>query len=355
MKALVLAAGKGTRLKPLTNTQPKHLIPVANKPILFYVLEKIKEAGITDIGLVASPSNVGDLKSALLDGSRWDVSITYIIQSDPKGLADGVRAAQGFLGDSVFLLFLGDNLIEDEITTLTAGFDPKSKDASIILKAVADPRAFGVAEVDASGNVVRVIEKPKQPTSDLAMVGAYIFTPEIHTAIHELKPSRRGEYEITDAIQKLIETGKKVSSHVLTGWWLDTGKKEDLLAANRVMLDKYLRKNVKGQVDARSQTIGAAEILDGTRIENSVIRGPISIAENCLISDSIVGPYTSIGSGTTIERASVKHSILLNDCRVVDIPGLTDSVIGRNVSIIGTKLGFDGIKAFVGDQSTIDL
>ena len=250
MKALILCAGKGTRLKPLTNPIPKQLLPVANQPILFYVLDQLREGAITDIGIVISPETGSCIKEAVGDGSKWKAHMSYILQPEPLGLAHAVKMAQGFLGNSPFLLFLGDNLIEGSLRSFIEQFNAFSPEALILLKEVVDPSRFGVAEVDSSGKVLNLVEKPTEPKSNLALAGVYLFTPEIHQAIAHLKPSWRGELEITDAIQKLVEAGKDVRSHILTGRWFDIGNKEDLLEANQVMLDNYLKRDTKGEVDS---------------------------------------------------------------------------------------------------------
>ena len=353
MKALILAGGRGTRLRPLTNTTAKHLLPVANKPILFYVLDQIKEAGITDIGIIVSPQSAPQTREVLADGSRWGVKITCILQSQPLGLAHAVKTAEDFLGDSPFLLFLGDNLIQRGIKDFVEEF--YAIDALILLKEVPDPRAFGVAELDASGKVIRLVEKPKEPKSNLALVGVYIFTSEIHKAIAQIKPSRRGELEITDAIQRLLGMGKEVKSHILQGWWLDTGKKEDLLQANRIILDDFLKRDIKGKVDSQSRIVNRVEIRQGAGIENSSIQGPVSIAEDCHIRNSFIGPFTSIGAGTVIEDSSIEYSVILENSRILKIEHLANSVIGRNAEIVKRKQNFRGISLFVGDYDKIEL
>jgi glucose-1-phosphate thymidylyltransferase len=355
MKALILAAGKGTRLRPLTNTIPKHLLPVANKAILFYVLDQIREAGIEEIGIVVSPETEHELKLALSDGSLWGAKISYITQSPALGLAHAVKCSRDYLADSTFLLFLGDNLIGDGVKALVSDFQRSSPDAMIVLKEVADPRAFGVAEVDSTDKIHRVVEKPEEPKSNLALVGAYIFTPSIHLAIDRIKPSWRGEYEITDAIQGLLDMGRNVRSYVIQGWWLDTGKKDDLLEANRLILDEKLKRNIQGEIDTSSRLIGRVEINRDAKIEHSLIRGPVSIDARCRITNSFIGPYTSIGPGTVIENSSIEYSIILSNSRVLNVHHISDSVIGRNVEILRPNQDSKDIRLFVGDDGRLEL
>jgi glucose-1-phosphate thymidylyltransferase len=355
IKALILAGGSGTRLKPITHTIPKQLLPVANKPILFYVLDQIREAGITDIGIIISPETGPYIREAIGDGSRWDSRITYVSQPKPLGLAHAVKTAQGFLADSPFLMFLGDNLIEGGVRSFVQEFDNQSPDALVLLKEVPDPRLFGVAELNDRGEVTHLVEKPKEPKTDLALVGVYLFAPEIHSAIERIKPSWRGELEITDAIQKLLEMGKEVRSHILTGWWLDTGKKDDLLEANRVVLDDLLKRDVKGEIDSKSKVVGRVEIKEGVKVENSTIRGPVSIAEGCLVRNSFIGPFTSIGANTTVEDSSVGHSVVLENSRIYRIERLEDSLIGTGVELKKADERFKAVKLFVGCDSSLEL
>jgi glucose-1-phosphate thymidylyltransferase len=283
------------------------------------------------------------------------MQITYILQPEPGGLAHAVKTAREFLGDSSFLMFLGDNLIEDGVKGFVEEFVVHHPDALILLKEVPDPRAFGVAELDSLGRVVHMVEKPKEPKSNLALVGAYLFTPEIHQAIAQIKPSWRGELEITDAIQNLLEMHKEIRSHILKGWWLDTGKKGDILEANRVVLDAYLKREIRGQVDSLSQIVGRVEVRQGAKIENSIIRGPVSIAEGCHISNSFIGPFSSIGSRAEIEGSSIEHSVVLENCRILNIERLADSIIGRNAEVKRSKQNFEAVTLFIGDDTRVEL
>lgn len=355
MKGLILSGGKGTRLKPLTNTTAKQLLSVANKPILFYVLDQITDAGITDIGVIISPETGCFIREAVGDGSKWGAQITYICQSEPLGLAHAVTTAQTFLGESSFLMFLGDNLIEGGINTFVDEFDRCHPDALVLLKEIADPRSFGVVELDAFGNIRQLVEKPEQPRSHLALVGTYIFGPRIHAAIDQIKPSRRGELEITDAIQQLLDMEGRVRSHVLSGWWLDTGKKDDLLEANRVVLDGFVSPDIKGEVEPNSQVVGRVEIGRNSKVQNSLIRGPVAIAEGVLIRDSFIGPFTSVGARAVIENSSIEHSVVLEDCHISGIERLSDSVVGRGTQVIKNKQVFEAVRLFVGDDARIML
>ncbi len=354
IKALILSGGKGVRLKPLTNTLAKQLVPVANKPILFYVLDKVAACGIKDVGIIISPETGSAIKEAVGTGSKWQIKVTYIPQSEPLGLAHAVKVAQPFLKDSPFLMFLGDNLIEDDIQKFINEFQEKTPSTLILLKEVPDPRLFGVVDLDASGKVIRLVEKPKEPTSNLALVGVYIFAPDIHQAIAKIKPSWRGELEITDAIQTLVNMGKVVRSHSLKGWWLDTGKKDDLLEANRVVLDQFVQRDIQVDVDAESQITGRVIVEKGTSIVASTIRGPVSIAGGCRIEHSFIGPFTSIAAGTVIENSSISHSVILENCVISGVEHLEDSVIGRG-SKVKRQGTFSRTRLFIGDDAQVDL
>jgi len=355
MKALVLAGGKGTRMKPLTNTIAKQLLPVANKPILFYVLDQIREAGITDIGIIVSPETGPYIREAVGNGSKWDATITYIPQAQALGLAHAVKTAQAYLAESPFLMFLGDNLLQGGISTFVEQFHSESPDALILLKSVQETSSFGIAELDKAGKVCHIEEKPEKPKSDLAVIGVYIFSPLVHEAIAHIKPSWRGELEITDTIQRLIDTGKDVRSHILDGWWLDTGKKDDLLQANRVVLDDYIKRSIKGDIDTACRIDGRVDIDEGAEIVRSTIRGPVSIAADCRIIDSFIGPFTSVGTGTIIEASSIEHSAILDGCHIMNVEHLIDSIIGKGVEVIKQEQVSRGLRLFLGDDARVEL
>lgn len=355
MKALVLSSGKGTRLRPLTNTTTKQLLPVANRPILFYIMDMVREAGIADIGLVVSSEWGDQVEQAIGDSSRWNARITYVLQPEPAGLAHAVKIARQFLGNSPFLMILGDNVYKCDIKGFVAQFQEQSIDALLLVKEVNNTNDFGIAELNAEGKVVRVQEKPQKPRSNLALAGIYLFSSAIHRAIDFIKPSPRGELEITDAIQKLIEMGKEVRSHILTGWWLDTGKKDDLLRANRAVLDEFLKPDIRGKVDSGSQVVGKVEIMRGAVIEDSTIRGPVSIAENCRVKNSFIGPFTSIGKGTVIEASSVEHSVILENCRIYCIERLADSLLGKGAELVKGEGRSKAIRLFIGDDAKVEL
>lgn len=354
MKGLILSGGKGTRLRPLTYTAAKQLVPVANKPILFYVIENLIHAGIDDLGIVVSPETGSLVQEAVADGERWGVNITYIVQSEPAGLAHAVSSAREFLGDQPFVMYLGDNLIGSRINGFIETFRQDQIDALILLKEVNNPSQFGIAEVDCQGCLVRLVEKPQNPVSNLALVGVYIFSPLIHQAIAGLTPSRRGELEITDAIQKLLESGGGVKSYQLNSWWLDTGKKDDLLTANTIVLDEWVSRDLRGEVDDQSQVSGRVSLAPGARIINSTLRGPIVIGTDCLIINSFIGPYTSIGDNSRIENSVIEHSVILNEVHIQYIDRLEDSLVGKNARLARSER-HRCLRLMIGDDSVVEL
>ncbi|MEC4984933.1 MAG: glucose-1-phosphate thymidylyltransferase [Oscillatoria sp. PMC 1068.18] len=356
MKALILSGGKGTRLRPLTYTGAKQLVPVANKPILWYGIEAIAAAGITDIGIIISPETGEEVKAKTGDGSRFGTKITYILQTEPAGLAHAVKIAQPFLGDSSFVMYLGDNLIEDQLGEFLAQFQQEKLDALILLRKVKNPSAFGVAKVAANGQLLALVEKPKNPPSNLALVGVYFFAPMVHQAIAEIQPSARGELEITDAIQRAIDSEANIQATQLTGWWLDTGKKDDLLEANRIILDSYLNTSVKGKVDPNSQIVGRVEIGINSSIINSTIRGPAIIGENCRIENCFIGPYSSIGDRVTLIDSELDHSVILEGAQVLKInQRIVDSVIGQRAQLTVAPQRPKALRLMIGDDSQIEL
>jgi len=347
-----LSGGKGTRLRPLTFTQAKQLLPVANKPILYYGLEALAAAGIREVGIVVGETG-NDVRKAVGNGDRWGLKVDYILQPEPLGLAHAVKVSREYLGDSSFIMYLGDNIIKDGVAEFVAQFQRDRPDALILLSPVRDPQRFGVAQL--KGNrVVRLIEKPKKPPSNLALVGAYIFTREVHHAIDSIKPSRRGELEITDAIQKLIDTGKKVQSRIIHGWWKDTGKLEDLLEANRILLEDLTPAN-EGEAND-SEIEGRVRIGKGTRLENAVVRGPAIIGENCLLKSCYVGPFTAIHDNVVIESAEIENSIVLEGAVIRGVaPRVESSLLGTGCQVTGSKRRPQSIRLMLGDLSSVTL
>jgi len=364
MKALILSGGKGTRLRPLTYTTAKQLVPVANRPILGYVIEHIRDAGIKDVGVIISPETGDEVKGFIDGGKRWGIRVTFIPQPEPLGLAHAVMTARDFLKDEDFIMYLGDNLLSHGVKDAVRRFSELRQaqkgrggplQALIFLKEVDDPRQFGVAELDPRGNIIRLIEKPERPPSNLALVGVYIFSMEIHDAISRIKPSFRGELEITDAIQELINMGYKVKSEILDGWWLDTGKKDDLLQANTVVLDEYIKHDIRGSVDARSRITGRVTVEEGAVIRESTIRGPAIIGRDAEVENSFIGPFTSIGEGVHIKGSVIEHSVILNNAFISGIERLEDSLVGKNTKIIRDHTHHKALRLMVGDDSVVEV
>lgn len=356
MKGLVLAGGSGTRLRPLTYTGAKQLVPVANRPVLFYVMDNLVDAGITEIGVIISPETGVEIQRALGDGAKFGAKFHYILQDKPAGLAHAVATARPFLGDDDFAMYLGDNLIGMKIREAVDEFrTTRELAASVMLKEVPNPSSFGVAEVDPAGHVVALVEKPKEPKSNLALVGIYLFRPSIFDAIGKIKPSPRGELEITDAISKLIELGGKVRFSRLTSWWLDTGKKDDMLLANDTVLDDWLEGKNDGEVDAESKVSGRVQIGKGTRLIRSSVRGPVVLGDGVTLIDARVGPFTSIGDGVTIERSGVEHCVIMEGSRIHDIARLEDSLLGKRVIVHPGTTRHGALALMVGDDCVVEL
>lgn len=352
MKALILSGGKGTRLRPITHTSAKQLVPVVNKPILFYGIEAIAECGIKDIGVVVGDTR-REIESALGDGSKWGVKITYIQQEAPLGLAHAVKISEDFLKDEEFVMYLGDNLIRDGIKTFVDEFRKEKPNSQILLASVPNPQQFGVAELK-DGKVINLVEKPKEPKSDLALVGVYMFDKNIFKAVNSIKPSWRGELEITDAIQYLIDNDYKVRPHIINGWWKDTGKLEDMLEANRIILGTK-KTDIAGTIDENSKIEGVVILEKGSSIKNSHVRGPVIVGENTKIINSYIGPYTSIYYNVTIENSEIEHSIVLENSKIKDIKRLEDSLIGQNVEILKTEKKPLAYRIMVGDSSKVEI
>ncbi len=353
MKGLILSGGKGTRLRPITYTRAKQLVPVANKPVLYYGLEALVAAGIQDIGIVVGDTQA-EIRDAVGDGSRWGARVTYIEQDAPRGLAHAVLISESFIGDDPFVMYLGDNLLNRGIDRLVAEFDRDRPAAQILLAHVPDPQMFGVAEL-ADGRVVRLVEKPVDPKSDLALVGVYMFGRDVFASVKQIAPSARGELEITDAIQHLIDRGLDVRPQIVEGWWKDTGKLEDLLEANRLILDT-LEPSIKGFVDADSRIEGKVVVAPGAVVERSTVRGPAVIGAGARIIQAYVGPFTAIGERAEIRETEIEHSIVLEEARITNLANrIEDSLIGRNVTICRLPVRPSAYRFMLGDNSEVGI
>ncbi|MCB1033323.1 MAG: glucose-1-phosphate thymidylyltransferase [Acidobacteria bacterium] len=354
MKGLILSGGKGTRLRPLTYTSAKQLVPIANKPILFFCIESVVAAGITDIGIVVGDTR-DEIRAAVGDGSQFGARVTYLEQDAPRGLAHAVQIAEDFIGGEPFVMYLGDNLIAGGITSLVEEFRELEPSAEILLAEVPNPRQFGVAELTEEGRVRQLVEKPAEPRSNLALVGVYMFSPEIFESVHRIKPSARGELEITDAIQDLIDRGLSVHPHKVRGWWKDTGKLDDVLEANRIMLDTL----DVARPTARTpgvQIEGRVRLGEGVEIVDSVVRGPVVIGAGTRVENAFVGPYTSIGDRCTLRRCEVENSIILSDCQILDVPLRIDgSLVGRNAKIVKTDFKPKAYRFMLGDNCEVGI
>ncbi|MBB5776527.1 glucose-1-phosphate thymidylyltransferase [Nonomuraea jabiensis] len=353
MKALVLAGGSGTRLRPITHTSAKQLVPVANKPVLFYGLEAIAAAGIRELGLVVGDTHA-EIESAVGDGSAFGLQVTYLRQEAPLGLAHGVLIAREFLGDEDFVMYLGDNFVVGGINDLVDRFARERPAAQIMLTRVGDPRQFGVAELDASGRVVGLEEKPAQPKSDLALVGVYLFSPAVHEAVAELKPSGRGELEITDAIQWLIEAGLRVESSVISGYWKDTGNVTDMLEVNRLVLES-VEPSVRGHVDDASELVGRVVVAEGAVVERSRIVGPVIIGHGARIRESYVGPFTSIGADCAVTGSEIEYSIVLPRASIAGVGRIESSLIGHDVEVTPAPNTPRAHRLVLGDHSKVQI
>jgi glucose-1-phosphate thymidylyltransferase len=354
LKGLILSGGRGTRLRPITFTSAKQLVPVANKPVLFYGIEAMAAAGIREVGIIIAPETGDEIRAAAGDGSQFGVAITYIVQDEPAGLAHAVLTAEPFLGSSPFVMYLGDNLLQGGMEELVAQFRSGSAEALILLTPVPDPQNYGVAELGPEGSVRRLVEKPPEPATDLALVGVYMFTPQIHDAARAIKPSGRGELEITDAIQWLVDGGRRVEPHIVKGWWKDTGRLDDMLEANRLILDT-LERRIDGDLH-EAQVDGRVVVEAGARLERATVRGPAIIGAGAEVRDAYIGPYTAIGRHCVIEGAEVEHSILLEGSSVRGLNGrMESSLLGRDVAISRDGRQPRAYRFMVGDKSEIGI
>jgi glucose-1-phosphate thymidylyltransferase len=354
LKGLILSGGRGTRLRPITFTSAKQLVPVANKPVLFYGIEAMAAAGIREVGIIIAPETGDEIRAVTGDGSRFGVAITYILQDEPAGLAHAVLTAEPFLGRSPFVMYLGDNLLQGGMEELVQEFREHEPEALILLTPVPDPQNYGVAELGENGAVVRLVEKPPEPATDLALVGVYMFMPSIHDAARAIEPSARGELEITDAIQWLVDNGKRVEPHIVRGWWKDTGRLDDMLEANRLILDTLVRRIDGELVDA--QVDGRVVVEAGAVLQRATVRGPAIIGAGAVVRDAYIGPYTAVGRSCVIEGAEVEHSILLEGSSVRGLDGrMESSLLGRDVAISRGDRQPRAYRFMVGDKSEIGI
>ncbi|GIM86838.1 glucose-1-phosphate thymidylyltransferase [Salinispora arenicola] len=351
MKALVLSGGMGTRLRPFTHSMPKQLFPVANQPVLAHVLGKIRTLGVTEVGIVVGGGGAAQVEEAIGDGSRFGLQVTYVHQHQPRGLAHAVQVAADFLGTDDFLVYLGDNVLTEGLVEFVARFRDERPAAHLLVQKVSDPRSYGVVELDA-GRVQRLVEKPASPRSDLAIVGVYLFTDEIHTAIREIRPGRRGELELTDAVQWLVDSGARVEATEYGGNWSDVGQVDDLLECNRHLLTR-LEADVAGEVDEVSVVESGVRVEAGARVVRSVLRGPAVIGAETLVEDSIIAPNTSVGAGCVVRRTCLADSIVLDGAQVTGVPQLRGSIVGRSATVTGVAEGVH--RLLVGDHSQVEI
>ena len=354
MRGLILSGGKGTRLRPLTHTRAKQLVPIGNKANLDYAVEDLVNAGITDIGIVVSPETGDEVRRHLGDGARFKATFTYVLQDRPGGLAHAVLVSRGFLGDQPFVLYLGDNLLDGGIRHVLERHAQDGSDACILLTRVPNPSSFGVAVRDEHGRIARLVEKPTEFVSDLALVGVYVFTPRVHEIIENLRPSARGELEITEAIQGLLDAGASVHAEEVRGWWKDTGRPEDLLDANRLVLSRLVR-DVRGEV-TESEIVGEVQVAAGAVVRGSRLRGPVSVAAGAVIENSYVGPYTSVGEDARVIGSEVEYSILMTGARLEGLSRRLDSsILGEEATVEGEPGRRSTVQFFLGDRSTVKL
>ncbi|MFB6889257.1 glucose-1-phosphate thymidylyltransferase [Kitasatospora sp. NPDC056327] len=353
MKALVLAGGSGTRLRPFSYSMPKQLIPIANEPVLGHVLRSVRDTGVTEVGLIVGTRR-SEIEAVLGDGTRYGVRLTYLPQDAPLGLAHTVSVARDFLGDDDFVMYLGDNVLPDGVVDIAREFTASRPAAQVVVQKVADPRAFGVAELGPGGEVLRLVEKPREPRSDLALIGVYFFTPAVHEAVAAIRPSARGELEITDAIQWLVASGAEVRASAYEGYWKDTGNVEDVLACNRHLLDGVVARN-DGEVDPDSVLVGAVRVEQGARVLRSRIEGPAIIGAGTVVADSEIGPYTAVGRGCVVVGSGLADSIALDRASITGVHGLKGSLIGRSAMVGTSGRGADHHRLVVGDHARVEV